>query len=95
MKAVKLNSRASAVALAAGILSAGVFASYASAGPAPMPTGFKAEKCYGIAKAGHNDCASAGNSCAGTSVKDGDHTAWIYVPAGTCAKIQGATMAPM
>jgi uncharacterized membrane protein len=33
--------------------------------PAEMPS-FKAEKCYGIAKAGKNDCASAGNnSCAG------------------------------
>ena len=38
----------------------------AQAGPAPEPT-FKAEKCYGIAKAGKNDCASTGaNSCAGT-----------------------------
>src|SRR5262249_57311277 len=36
-------------------------------GPAPAPT-FKAEKCYGLAKAGKNDCASTGNnSCAGTS----------------------------
>ncbi len=36
-------------------------------GPAPTPS-FKAEKCYGIAKAGKNDCASTGNnSCAGTS----------------------------
>ena len=33
----------------------------------PQPT-FKAEKCYGIAKAGKNDCASTGNnSCAGTT----------------------------
>ena len=60
--------------------------------PADMPS-FKAEKCYGIAKAGHNDCASAGNnSCAGTSSKDGERAAWIYVPAGTCSKIVGASM---
>ena len=45
-----------AAALTAGILSAGVFASFASAAPAPVPTAFKAEKCFGIAKAGHNDC---------------------------------------
>ena len=39
----------------------------AEAAPAPAPV-FKAEKCYGIAKAGKNDCASTGNnSCAGTS----------------------------
>lgn len=48
----------------------------------------KMEKCYGVAKAGKNDCASAGNnSCAGTSAKDGDAKAWIYVPAGTCDKL--------
>ena len=34
--------------------------------PAPPPS-FKAEKCYGISKAGRNDCASTGNnSCGGT-----------------------------
>jgi len=44
--------------------------------PAEMP-GFKAEKCYGIARAGKNDCASAGaNSCGGTSKKDGDKKAY-------------------
>ena len=82
-----------AAAVTAGILSAGLFASFANAAPAPVPTGFKAEKCFGIAKASHNDCASAGNnSCAGTSSKDGERAAWIYVPAGTCSKIVGASM---
>lgn len=48
----------------------------------------KMEKCYGVAKAGKNDCASAGNnSCAGTSATDGDAKAWIMVPAGTCDKL--------
>lgn len=50
------------------------------------------EKCYGVAKAGKNDCASAGNnSCAGTSTKDADGKAWMYVPAGLCAKIVGGS----
>ena len=64
----------------------------AQAGPAPEPT-FKAEKCYGIAKAGKNDCASTGNnSCAGTTKADADPRAWIYVPAGYCERIvKGAT----
>jgi uncharacterized membrane protein len=64
----------------------------AQAAPAPEPT-FKAEKCYGIAKAGKNDCASTGNnSCAGTSKADSDPRAWIYVPAGYCERIvKGAT----
>lgn len=67
----------------------------ASAGPAPMPTGFQAEKCYGVAKASLNDCQTATHSCAGTSTKDMDHASWIYVPAGTCAKIAGGGTMPM
>lgn len=69
--------------------------STAEAAPAPTPT-FKAEKCYGINAAGKNDCASSGsNSCAGTAKKASDPKAWVYVPAGTCEKIQGATLKPM
>lgn len=60
------------------------------AGPAPQPE-FKAEKCYGIAKAGKNDCQTANSSCAGTSKKDGQGDAWIYVPAGTCDKLVGSS----
>jgi len=59
--------------------------------PAEMPS-FKAEKCYGIAKAGKNDCASAGNnSRGGTSKRDGDKKAWIFVPEGYCERIVGAS----
>ena len=66
----------------------------AQAGPAPMPADFKAEKCYGIAKAAQNDCQTASHSCAGTAAKDNDKGSWIYVPAGTCQKIAGgSTMA--
>ena len=36
------------------------------AGPAPKPK-FEAEKCYGISKAGKNDCQTANSSCAGTT----------------------------
>jgi uncharacterized membrane protein len=62
--------------------------------PAPAPT-FKAEKCYGIAKAGKNDCASTGNnSCGGTSKANGDPKAWIYVPAGYCDRIVGGSLQP-
>jgi len=58
----------------------------------PMTPEWTAEKCYGIAKAGKNDCASTGNnSCAGTSRADGDRGAWMYVPAGLCEKIDGGS----
>lgn len=51
------------------------------------------EKCFGIAKAGQNDCASktAAHACAGQSTKDGDKTSFLLVPQGTCAKIVGGS----
>ncbi|HJQ55467.1 MAG TPA: DUF2282 domain-containing protein [Vineibacter sp.] len=49
------------------------------------------EKCYGIVKAGQNDCQTATSSCAGTAKKDSQKDAWIAVPKGTCAKIVGAS----
>lgn len=54
----------------------------------------KQEKCYGVVKAGKNDCQTAASSCAGTSKKDAQGDAWIYVPAGTCAKLVGSSAAP-
>lgn len=49
------------------------------------------EKCYGIAKAGQNDCANlAGtHSCAGQSKVDNDKGEWKYVAAGTCKTMGG------
>jgi uncharacterized membrane protein len=47
------------------------------------------EKCYGVAKAGQNDCmAGPGTSCAGTAKVDYDGQAWKNVPKGTCVTIQ-------
>ena len=47
------------------------------------------EKCYGVSKAGKNDCQTDHSSCAGTSKKDNQPDAWIAVPRGTCEKIVG------
>ncbi|MBV8667286.1 MAG: DUF2282 domain-containing protein [Burkholderiaceae bacterium] len=54
------------------------------------------EKCFGIAKAGQNDCASVmgTHSCAGQAKKDMDPTEWKYVAKGTCAKAGGTTAMP-
>lgn len=52
------------------------------------------EKCYGISAAGKNDCQTASNSCAGTTTKDRQPDAWIYVPKGTCERIAGGTLQP-
>ncbi len=49
------------------------------------------EKCYGVAKAGKNDCASkdGSNSCSGQSTKDADPNSWLHLPAGVCDKLAG------
>jgi uncharacterized membrane protein len=52
------------------------------------------EKCYGIAKAGKNDCAANGHSCAGQAAKDANGKEWIKVPKGTCERIVGASTSP-
>ena len=65
--------------------------SHGQAGPAPKPK-FESEKCYGISKAGKNDCQTASSSCAGTSRRDGQGDAWIYVPAGTCERLVGGSL---
>ncbi len=49
------------------------------------------DKCYGVVKAGKNDCQTANSSCAGTSTKDGQKDAWMYVPKGTCEKLVGGS----
>ena len=64
-----------------------------SAGPAPAPK-FEAEKCYGIARAGKNDCETKMSSCAGTSKRDNQKDAWIYMPKGSCERIVGGATQP-
>ncbi len=51
------------------------------------------EKCFGIAKAGQNDCAnlSGSHSCAGQAKADNDVGEWKYVAKGTCAGMSGLT----
>ena len=50
------------------------------------------EKCYGIAKAGLNDCGTATHGCAGESKKDRDKDNWLFVPTGLCKKIAGGCL---
>ncbi len=49
------------------------------------------EKCFGIAKAGKNDCSTkkSSHSCAGQATKDSDANDFVAVPKGTCDKIAG------
>lgn len=52
------------------------------------------DKCFGIAKAGQNDCASLSgvHSCAGQAKVDMDKGEWKYVPKGTCKDLGGLSM---
>ena len=75
-------ARIAGVALAAGV-TAGLTMT-----PAAAQSGGK-EKCYGVAKAGKNDCAAGpGTSCQGTSTRDYQGNAWKLVDKGTCVKIK-------
>jgi uncharacterized membrane protein len=80
-----MNQRALIAAAAASLLSTVLMSTPAVAQ--------EKEKCYGIAKAGQNDCANlAGtHSCAGQSKVENDKGEWKYVAKGTCVAMKGMT----
>lgn len=89
-----MNKRQMMVAAAlAGVCVATVGVAYAS--PADSASAEK-EKCYGVVKAGQNDCGSANgsHSCAGQAKVDKDTNEWKYVAKGTCEKAGGKLAAP-
>lgn len=54
----------------------------------------KMEPCYGIVKAGKNDCSDkAGkHSCAGDATENASKNEWILLPKGSCEKIVGGNL---
>ncbi len=70
----------------AGVIAAGVALSDAAVAKEGK------EKCFGIAKAGENDCAAVdgSHSCAGHAAKDNDPNEWKLVDEGTCADMGGS-----
>jgi uncharacterized membrane protein len=52
------------------------------------------EKCYGVAKAGQNDCGTLVHGCAGQAVSDKDPGEWKYLPKGSCEKVGGKLNPP-
>ena len=53
------------------------------------------EKCFGVAKAGKNDCAAGTHSCAGQATKDMDKASFVSLPAGVCGKLAGGSLTKM
>ena len=72
----------------AGLLSLGLL----SAGGALAADDKNMEKCWGIAKAGQNDCGSnkTAHSCAGQSKSNYDPNDFKAVKTGTCEKMGGS-----
>ena len=69
----------------AGLFALGTFAALSA--HAADPKGM--EKCFGIAKAGQNDCSNAVHGCNGQSRVDYGPEDFKYVPKGTCLKMGG------
>lgn len=75
--------------LVAGAVSTALAVGMATAPASAMAAKGDMEKCYGVSKAGKNDCGTATHACAGQATKDGDENEWVYLPAGTCDKLVG------
>ena len=54
------------------------------------------EKCYGVVKAGKNDCGSADgkHGCAGLAKVDKNPNEWTILPEGLCEKLTGGSIEP-
>ena len=87
-----MNTRNWTIAAAIGALLAAGAANAGSTDKAGE-AGDKA-KCYGVAKAGKNDCATSSHSCAGAAKTDNDPADWKHMPKEACEKAGGKTEAP-
>lgn len=83
-----MNAKTAMLAAAIG----GLFALNASS--AAFAADDNTEKCYGVAKAGKNDCAGPSHACSGQSKKDSDAREWVKLPKGTCERIVGGSLTP-
>ena len=61
----------------------------APASAADTPQAAKLEKCFGVTKAGLNDCAAGAHSCVGQATRDRDPASFVLLPKGDCNKIAG------
>lgn len=91
----KIIINAITAVLALGVSATPIFAAAETANTPQVMDPSKSEKCYGIAKAGQNDCSAANHGCSGESKIAGDKSQWLYVPTGLCNKIVGGSLTPV
>jgi uncharacterized membrane protein len=90
-----MNSKRALIRSAlAGVIAVGLGQAQAQAQVQDGPSAAGREKCYGIAKAGQNDCGTATHGCAGLAKKDKAPEEWKYVAKGTCTKLGGKLKPP-
>ena len=87
-----MSTQVTIQAALAGLLALGVAGSSLAQTAQPKA---ETEKCFGVAKAGQNDCGTDKHACAGLGAKtDKDPSEWKYVAKGTCESMGGKTAAP-
>ena len=90
-----MNHPSTIQAAIAGAIALGFAASTLAADMGPAKPQPGQEKCYGVAKAGQNDCGTAKHACAAQGAKvDKDPTEWKYVAKGTCEQMGGKSAPP-
>jgi uncharacterized membrane protein len=73
---------------------ASALAAALSVAPVASAQAQETEQCYGVAKAGQNDCKAGSHDCKGQSEVDADPDSFVLLPVGTCKKIEGASLQP-
>ena len=93
MEKLQVNRKRKAL-IYAGL--AAVCISIAQAGVCATDSTGETEVCYGVAKAGQNECANSTciHLCSGLAASDRDATEWMLVPKGTCLQ-QGGKVQPV
>ena len=91
-----MNYQSTIQAALASVVALGFATSTIAANPpGPVTPTAAQEKCYGIAKAGQNDCGTAKHACAAQGAKvDKDPTEWKYVAKGACEQMGGKSTPP-
>ena len=77
------NKQALISAAVTSLLAVGALAVSGQAGAQEL------EKCYGVVKAGANDCAGPGHTCQGQAATDASPEEYILLPTGTCDRLVG------